>query len=194
MDAATAATPRTSTLRAWQSDALEAMRTWESGPFLISAAPGAGKTRPALVFAREQLRSGAAKRVVVVAPTTPLTRQWADAAGALGVHLAPDSEHLRPPRDFDGVSVTYARVASVAERWSKECGPGDARHRRRGASPRRRALVGSRLQDRLRERAPLAAAVGHAVSQRRKPDPGRRLRRTWRRDARRHVHVRRRGA
>jgi superfamily II DNA or RNA helicase len=60
--------------------------------------------------------------VAVVCPTTPLTRQWAAAAARLGVHLAPDAAELRPPRDFDGVAVTYARVAMVAERWARQCG------------------------------------------------------------------------
>ncbi|HSD80192.1 MAG TPA: DEAD/DEAH box helicase family protein [Solirubrobacteraceae bacterium] len=114
-------TTRTS-LRGWQERALVAMRAWRRGPFLVSAAPGSGKTRPALVFARELLRAGVVKRVVVVCPTTPLTDQWAAAAGRLGVHLVPDAAELRPPRDFDGVAVTYARVATVAERWARQCG------------------------------------------------------------------------
>jgi superfamily II DNA or RNA helicase len=98
------------------------MRAWTRGPFLISAAPGAGKTRPSLEFARELLRAGAIKRVAVVCPTSPLTQQWAAAAARLGIHLVPDAAELRPPRDFDGVSVTYARVAMVAERWARQCG------------------------------------------------------------------------
>jgi superfamily II DNA or RNA helicase len=98
------------------------MRAWSGGPFLISAAPGAGKTRPALEHARELLRACTVRRVAVVCPTTPLTRQWARAAARLGVHLVPDAAELHPPRDFDGVAVTYARVASVAERWARQCG------------------------------------------------------------------------
>ncbi|MGZ8634436.1 MAG: DEAD/DEAH box helicase [Solirubrobacteraceae bacterium] len=109
-------------LRAWQERALVAMRAWSDGPFLISAAPGAGKTRPALEHARELLKTGAVRRVAVVCPTTPLTRQWARAAARLGIHLVPDASELRPPRDFSGVAVTYARVASVAERWARQCG------------------------------------------------------------------------
>ena len=42
-------------LRAWQRDALELLDDWREGPFLISAAPGAGKTRPALELARRML-------------------------------------------------------------------------------------------------------------------------------------------
>jgi len=99
-----------------------AMRAWSGGPFLISAAPGAGKTRPALEHARELLEAGAVRRVAVVCPTTPLTRQWARAAARLGLHLVPDASELRPPRDFSGVAVTYARVASAAERWAGQCG------------------------------------------------------------------------
>jgi superfamily II DNA or RNA helicase len=101
-----------------------AMRAWSSGPFLVSAAPGAGKTRPALELARDLLRARAVQRVAVVCPTTPLTRQWAAAAARLGLHLAPDAAALRPPRDFQGVAVTYARVASVAERWARQCSAG----------------------------------------------------------------------
>jgi superfamily II DNA or RNA helicase len=99
-----------------------AMRSWSDGPFLVAAAPGAGKTRPALEHARALLKAGAVRRVAVVCPTTPLTRQWARAAARLGVHLVPDASELRPPRDFSGVAVTYARVASVAERWAGQCG------------------------------------------------------------------------
>jgi superfamily II DNA or RNA helicase len=111
-------------LRAWQVAALDAMASWESGPFLISAAPGAGKTRPALVLARDLLRRGVVKRVAVVCPTTPLTRQWAAAAARLGIHLVPDAAELRPPHDFQGVSVTYARAAASASKWASQCGAG----------------------------------------------------------------------
>src|SRR3954451_24992688 len=109
-------------LRAWQVAALDAMASWESGSFLISAAPGAGKTRPALVLARDLLRCGVIKRVAVVCPTTPLTRQWAAAAARLDIHLVPDAGELRPPRDFQGVVGTYARAAAAASRWSSQCG------------------------------------------------------------------------
>jgi superfamily II DNA or RNA helicase len=98
------------------------MARWASGPFLIAAAPGAGKTRPALEQARRMLRAGEVDRVAVVCPTTPLTRQWAATAGKLGVQLQPDSDELVPPRDFQGVAVTYARVGAVADRWASQCG------------------------------------------------------------------------
>ncbi|HWX43802.1 MAG TPA: DEAD/DEAH box helicase family protein [Solirubrobacteraceae bacterium] len=107
-----------SSLRAWQRHALERLAGWRAGPFLVSAAPGAGKTRPALELARELLGRGAVSRVAVLCPTTPLTRQWATAAAALGVQLVPDADGARPPRDFHGVAVTYARVASDPRAWA----------------------------------------------------------------------------
>jgi superfamily II DNA or RNA helicase len=100
------------------------MAGWSEGSFLISAAPGAGKTHPALVFAKQELRAGRARRVAVVAPTTPLTRQWAQAAARVGLHLLPDAPGLRPPGDFQGVALTYARVAMTASAYARSCGPG----------------------------------------------------------------------
>lgn len=94
------------------------MSTWREGSFLMSAAPGAGKTRPALEFARTELRGGRAGGLVIACPTAPLTRQWARAAHALGLELAPDADTPRPPRGFDGVVVTYARIASAPRLWA----------------------------------------------------------------------------
>jgi superfamily II DNA or RNA helicase len=105
-------------LRAWQRQALEQLADWQDGPFLISAAPGAGKTRPALELAKRLLAQQTVSRVAVLCPTTPLTRQWASAAATLGVQLQPDAPGPRPPRDFDGVAVTYARVASDPRGWA----------------------------------------------------------------------------
>ena len=111
----------TTELRDWQVRALAALAVWEREPrrpFLISAAPGAGKTRPALEFARSQLASGRAATVVVTCPTAPLTRQWARAADRLGLDLAPDHDSPRPPAGFHGVAVTYARIAKAPKRWA----------------------------------------------------------------------------
>ncbi|MHB1539188.1 MAG: DEAD/DEAH box helicase [Solirubrobacteraceae bacterium] len=105
-------------LRAWQRQALARLARWESGPFLLSAAPGAGKTRPALELAKRLLSTRAAEGVLVLCPTAPLTRQWALAAAETGLNLQPDAPTPTPPRDFDGVSVTYARVASDERAWS----------------------------------------------------------------------------
>jgi superfamily II DNA or RNA helicase len=110
-------------LRAWQERALEQLAEWRDGPFLISAAPGAGKTRPALELARRLLAERAVGRVAVLCPTTPLTRQWASAAAGLGVQLVPDAEGPRPSRGFHGVAVTYARIASDPRAWAAGIAP-----------------------------------------------------------------------
>jgi superfamily II DNA or RNA helicase len=108
-------------LRTWQRHALVHLGDWREGPFLISAAPGAGKTRPALEYASDLLRRRIVRRVTVLCPTTPLTRQWAAAAAVLGVQLQPDAPGPNPPRgDFHGVAVTYARVASDPSAWAAQ--------------------------------------------------------------------------
>jgi superfamily II DNA or RNA helicase len=111
-----------SALRLWQSRALAEMAGWSAGPFLLSAAPGAGKTRPALERARRELACGDATGVIVACPTAPLTRQWARAASTLGLELAPDASAPRPPKGFHGVAVTYARIAKAPRRWAKALG------------------------------------------------------------------------
>lgn len=114
---------KTHALRAWQVGALQAAESWRGGSFLIAAAPGAGKTRPSIELANRLLTSGECKRVVLVCPTAPLTRQWAAAAAKLGLHLQPDAETPRPPRDFHGVSVTYARAAMGGAKWTRHITP-----------------------------------------------------------------------
>ncbi|MGN6870977.1 MAG: DEAD/DEAH box helicase [Solirubrobacteraceae bacterium] len=109
----------TPALRLWQTRALEAMDRWEQGSFLLSAAPGAGKTRPALELARRELASGAIGSVLVACPTGPLTRQWARAASRLGIELEVDASSPGPPRGFHGVAVTYARIAKAPARWGR---------------------------------------------------------------------------
>jgi phosphoribosylaminoimidazolecarboxamide formyltransferase/IMP cyclohydrolase len=180
----------TPSLRGWQERALVAMRAWRGGPFLLSAAPGAGKTRPALVLARELLRAGAVRRLAVVCPTTPLTRQWARAAGLLGVHLVPDAAELRAPRDFDGVAVTYARVASAAARWERQRSGATLVIADEAHHLGEELAWGEGFARAFASAGALAAAVRHAVSQRRHADPRRALRRRRRRRARRQLHVR----
>jgi superfamily II DNA or RNA helicase len=108
-------------LRRWQERTMEVMHGWDGErPLLISAAPGAGKTRPALELARAKLASNEISTVVIACPTAPLTRQWARAAHELGIDLAPDADSPQPPSGFHGVSVTYARIAKAPRRWARE--------------------------------------------------------------------------
>jgi superfamily II DNA or RNA helicase len=108
-------------LRGWQERAMTALHAWEGdSPILISAAPGAGKTRPALEFARSQLADRRIGGLVIACPTAPLTRQWARAAHELGIDLAPDADSPQAPPGFHGVSVTYARIARSPRRWAAQ--------------------------------------------------------------------------
>ncbi len=68
-------------------------------------------------------RREAPTRVLVACPTAPLTRQWARAASALGLELAPDASTPRPPSGFHGVAVTYARIAKAPARWARALRP-----------------------------------------------------------------------
>ena len=164
-----------SSLRAWQIRALAAMEHWESGPFLISAAPG--RARPGLHSSSRagSSQAGTATAVVVACPTAPLTRQWARAAHDLGLDLAPDAGSPAPPAGFHGVSVTYARVAKAPLRWARSL-------------PRRTLVIadeahhlgeeltwGMSFAKAFAESPAVAAALRHPVSLRRHADPGRQL-------------------
>lgn len=99
-------------LRAWQDAALaQLVRTDDD--FLAVACPGAGKTTFALVAAQRLIEMGTARRIIVVVPTAHLRRQWANAATRFGIQLDYKLVNGNPvARDFDGVVVTYAAVAS----------------------------------------------------------------------------------
>lgn len=108
--------PRAVRLRPWQADALQQLVAHPGQDFLAVATPGAGKTRFALAAALDDLARSGRRRVVVVAPTTHLKRQWAEAAAELGLHL----DHAWTARDGDlspdvhGAVVTYQQVAGSA--------------------------------------------------------------------------------
>jgi len=103
-------------LRAWQEEALTAYFATEPRDFLAAATPGAGKTTFALRLASELLHRRTVDRVIVVAPTEHLKRQWADAADRAGVRLNPGfrNSESRFGRHFHGVAITYAQVAARA--------------------------------------------------------------------------------
>ena len=130
-------------------------RVERAAPFLIAAAPGRRQDPPGARASRASCsRAGAVRRVVVVCPTAPLTRQWARAAARLGIHLAPDAELRAPPRDFDGVAVTYARVAKAGERWARQSRRADARRSPTRPTTSARTSPGARGSPRLSRAAP----------------------------------------
>lgn len=104
-------------LRPWQKEALERLDASGSTDFLTVATPGAGKTTFALTAAVRRLaQPGGPRRLVVVAPTAHLKRQWAAAALGFGMHLdhqwAPADGAL--PGDMHGIVTTYQQVAACA--------------------------------------------------------------------------------
>lgn len=103
-----------SKLRAWQAGALEQYLRDQPRDFLAVATPGAGKTTYALRLATELIDRGIVEQVTVVAPTEHLKTQWADAAARVGIHIDPKftNSQEQHAKDYDGVAVTYAGVAS----------------------------------------------------------------------------------
>jgi superfamily II DNA or RNA helicase len=101
-------------LRPWQKRALDLLAASPSPDFLTVATPGAGKTTFALCAAIGDMAANPGRRLVVVAPTSHLKVQWADAAARLGVHLDPrwSPTSGRLPADVHGVVTTYQQVAS----------------------------------------------------------------------------------
>ncbi|MGJ9371465.1 DEAD/DEAH box helicase [Nesterenkonia sp. CF4.4] len=102
------------TLRQWQQEALDLYIQKRPKDFLAVATPGAGKTTFALRVAKLLVESGEVNRIYVVAPTEHLKRQWADAAGRVGLALDPNFKNSdgRHGRQYLGVVVTYAQVAN----------------------------------------------------------------------------------
>jgi superfamily II DNA or RNA helicase len=101
-------------LRAWQAEAVQQYFTDLPRDFLAVATPGAGKTTFALTVAAELLARRLVDRLVIVAPTEHLKTQWADAASRAGIPIDPafSAGSGRTSKDFVGVAVTYAGVAT----------------------------------------------------------------------------------
>jgi superfamily II DNA or RNA helicase len=101
-------------LRPWQKRALDRLAATGAPDFLAVATPGAGKTAFALCAAVHDLAAHPGRRLVVVAPTSHLKLQWADAAAGFGLHLEPRwaPSGGRLPADVHGIVTTYQQVAS----------------------------------------------------------------------------------
>lgn len=82
----------TAPLRRWQEEALNVVLR-ATGPVLIEACPGAGKTRFALECMARLLGERVVNRVLIVVPTSRLVDQWVEVGtgigGAATVPLAP---------------------------------------------------------------------------------------------------------
>lgn len=101
-------------LRPWQKRALDRLAVSDAPDFLAVATPGAGKTTFALCAAVNDLAANRGRRLLVVAPTSHLKVQWADAGARMGLHLEPSWSPTggNLPADVHGVVTTYQQVAS----------------------------------------------------------------------------------
>jgi len=100
-------------LRAWQTAALQKYLAEQPQDFLAVATPGAGKTTFALTVAAELLGRRLIDRVTIVAPTEHLKVQWAEAAARVGIPIDPTytTGAGKVSQDYVGIAVTYAGVA-----------------------------------------------------------------------------------
>lgn len=104
----------------WQREALDRyMQT--QGDFLVTAAPGAGKTRCALSMAQATMQSGKVRRLVVVVPGAHLRRQWSNEAAKYGIDLTATYSNGDGPLTAaeHGAVVTYQAVAANPHLWAK---------------------------------------------------------------------------
>lgn len=117
-------TSMTPELSAWQHAALRKFQGRDAD-FLAVACPGAGKTRFALAAARDQMDRSGFDNVIVVVPTRHLREQWAESATAFEIHLDKHFENGNGvvARDFTGVVVTYAAVASQPHLYRRMATP-----------------------------------------------------------------------
>ncbi len=106
--------PDLSQLRPWQRQALTRYLQETRADFLVTATPGAGKTRFALTVAQQLAASGDIDAIIIVAPTDHLRTQWAHAAHECGLNLDPTLPNTRAaisPSSW-GYVTTYAQVAA----------------------------------------------------------------------------------
>ncbi|WP_079408529.1 DEAD/DEAH box helicase family protein [Streptomyces sp. 3211] len=107
-------------LRRWQEDGMRAFVASRKD-FLAVATPGAGKTTFGLLAYQSLVELGEARRLVVVAPTSHLRKQWAKAAAKVGIQLDADFANRDgvSARDYDGVVTTYQSVAASPLTWER---------------------------------------------------------------------------
>lgn len=104
----------------WQSHAVDKFLEARHD-FLVTATPGAGKTKMALKAARELLDAAVIKRIIVVVPSENLKHQWAEVALNMGIDLTANYKNndgaLTAARH--GTVVTYQQVAHAPSLWRR---------------------------------------------------------------------------
>lgn len=102
----------------WQRDAVSAFLVSEYD-FLVTACPGAGKTRMALEAARRMMETGEIDRLIVIAPTKAVRDQWKSVAAGMGIDLTSTFRNGDGaiPSDADGAVAVYAQIAAAPHVW-----------------------------------------------------------------------------
>lgn len=112
--------PMTDPREQWQTEAV-ANFVKRTDDFLVTATPGAGKTRMALRASQQLLDKRTVERVIVVVPTLNLRKQWSKAAAAAGLDLTAMYENgagaLTAAKH--GVVVTYQQVDANPDLWRR---------------------------------------------------------------------------
>lgn len=110
-------------LRKWQTQAIRRFYALNKTDFLAVGTPGSGKTDFALRIAHDLLTDGKVKRVVVVAPTEHLKKQWAEHAARCGINIDPNwmNSNGCETEDYLGVAVTYQQVSFAPDLYDLNC-------------------------------------------------------------------------
>jgi len=105
--------------RDWQRKAYEGWGRKKT--FMLAACPGSGKTQFALMCAEDLFQDGLITLTIFVVPRTSLVQQVCSAAHeVLGAKYVPlDNADPRPPRDAEGIVVTYQQFAELPSIYAK---------------------------------------------------------------------------
>lgn len=104
----------------WQKEAVEGFLKSKKD-FLVTATPGAGKTRVALLIAQRLFDVGEIDRIIVVDPTSNLRKQWSKAAALMNLDLTSSYENSAGALSAakHGAVVTYQQVCANPDLWRK---------------------------------------------------------------------------
>jgi superfamily II DNA or RNA helicase len=107
-------TNKTFSFREWQKECYDKVLEYyfqDKKDFLAVATPGSGKTKLGLSVAYYFLSLNLCDRIVVIAPTDNLKRDWAENAAYFAhIDLDPDftNSYKIETSDFHGISITYS--------------------------------------------------------------------------------------
>lgn len=106
-------------LRTWQQAAHDHYFATDRQDYLLQATPGGGKTKLGLYIARRLLNEGKIGRIVMIAPSIVIKRQWQeDAFTHFGMSLCDREDY---ESGVAGLVTTYQEVAGVPEKFSRYC-------------------------------------------------------------------------